>query len=112
MLSTLNQFDFHHTLEARKGRSIVFFSSSSCRSCAFWKQLLVTYKERHPEMEVYEVDAKRDQALAEEFGLFHLPALYLYSDGAYHAELQCEADLKKLELAVDTALRNPAQEVP
>lgn len=63
-------------------------------------------------MAVYEVDAKRDQALAEEFSLFHLPALYLYSDGAYHAELQCEADLEKFEHAVDRALRLPAQEVP
>jgi len=111
-LSSLNQFDFHHTLEERTGLSIVFFSSASCASCAFWKQLLGKYKERHPETAVYEVDAKQDQALAEEFSLFHLPALFLYSDGAFRSELQCEANLDKLDVAIANALRNPPQELP
>ena len=112
MLSTLNQFDFHHTLEAQKGLSIVFFSSASCASCSFWRQLLRKYQASHPETAVYEVDAKQDQALAEEFDLFHLPALFLYTDGAFRAELQCEADFKKLDAAISDALRNPAQEAP
>ena len=112
MLATLNQFDFHHTLEERRGLSIVFFSSTSCASCSFWKQLLGNYKQRHPEIEVYEVDAKQDQALAEEFNLFHLPALFLYADGAFHAELQCEANFEKLDASINAALRNPAQEAP
>jgi len=111
-LRTLNQFDFHHTLEDRKGQSIVFFSSSSCASCSFWKQLLGKYQERHPETAVYEVDAKQDQALAEEFSLFHLPALFLYADGAFRSELQCEANLEKLDEAINQALRNPPQELP
>lgn len=112
MLPTLNQFDFHHTLEARRGLSIVFFSSASCASCSFWKQLLGKYQASHPGTVVYEVDAKQDQALAEEFSLFHLPALFLYSDGAFHAELQCEAHFEKLDTAINDALRNPAQEAP
>ena len=111
-LSSLNQFDFHHTLEERKGQSIVFFSSSSCASCSFWKQLLGNYKVRRPDIEVYEVDAKQDQALAEEFSLFHLPALFLYADGAFRSELQCEANLDKLDAAVALALQNPPQELP
>lgn len=111
-LSTLNQFDFHHTLAAQKGQSIVFFSSLGCASCSFWKQLLEKYKEQHPETAVYEVDAKQDQALAEEFSLFHLPALFLYAHGAFHSELQCEATLDKLNTAIHDALRNPPQEAP
>jgi len=111
-LRTLNQFDFHHTLEERKGLSIVFFSSTSCASCAFWKQLLGSYKVRHADFEVYEIDAKQDQALAEEFSLFHLPALFLYADGVFRAELQCEAKLEKLDEAIAKALRSPAQEMP
>ena len=111
-LSSLNQFDFHHTLEERAGQSIVFFSSSSCASCAFWKQLLEKYQERYPETAVFEVDAKQDQALAQEFSLFHLPALFLYADGAFRSELQCEANLDKLDEAIANALRNPPQDLP
>lgn len=112
VFSTLNQFDFHHRLEARTGLSIVFFTSRSCASCSFWRRLLGTYKQRHPEVEVYEVDAQQDQALAEEFGLFHLPALFLYADGAFRAELQCEANLEKFETVIDAALRAAPQEMP
>jgi thiol-disulfide isomerase/thioredoxin len=108
----LTQFDFHHALEERAGVSIAFFTSSSCASCAYWRQLLDTYRSRHPEVEVYEVDAKRDLALAEEFSIFHLPALFLYSNGTFHSEIQCEASLPKLEATIDEALAKPAQELP
>lgn len=112
IFSSLDQFDFHHTLEERKGLSIVFFSSSSCASCAYWKQLLDQYRARHPEVEIFEIDAKRDQALAEEFSIFHLPALFLYANGAFRSELQCEADLEKLDEAIDEAMNQPPKELP
>ena len=110
--SSLSQFEFHHTLEERKGISIVFFSSDTCASCAYWKQLLGTYLTRHPEVEVFSVDAKQDQALAQEFGIFHLPALFLYANGAFRSELQCEANIDTLEDTIDEALINPPQELP
>ncbi len=108
----LTQFDFHHALEDRSGLSIAFFSSSSCSSCAYWRKLLEQYRDQHPDVEIYEVDAKRDLALAEEFNIFHLPALFLYTDGEFHSEIQCEASLRKLESAIDVALASPAQELP
>lgn len=110
--SSLDQFDFHHTLEERKGLSIVFFASSSCASCAYWKQLLGQYRARHPEVEIFEIDAKRDQALAEEFSIFHLPALFLYANGAFRSELQCEANLEKLDESIDDAMSQPPKELP
>ncbi len=109
---TLNQFDFHHALEERSGISIAFFTSTSCASCAYWRQLLDTYRGRHPGVEVFEIDAKRDLALAEEFSIFHLPALFLYTNGAFHSELQCEASLPTLEGAIEKALASPPQELP
>lgn len=109
---SLSQFDFHHTLEESKGINLVFFTSSTCSSCAYWKQLLGRYRMRHPEIDVFEVDAKQDEALAQEFSIFHLPALFLYANGAFRAELQCEARLEKLEDAIDEALNNPPQELP
>jgi thioredoxin-like negative regulator of GroEL len=110
--AALNQFDFHHTLQECKGLSIVFFSSESCASCAYWRQLLSRYQARHPEVGVFEVDAKLDQALTEEFGVFHLPALFLYANGAFRSEIQCEANMDKLEGAIDEALINPPTELP
>jgi hypothetical protein len=74
--------------------------------------LLDTYRARHPDVEVYEVDAKRDLALAEEFSIFHLPALFLYSNGMFHSGIQCEASLEKLERAIADALAKPPQELP
>lgn len=109
---TLSQFDFHHTLEAHKGVSIAFFTSTGCASCAFWKLLLTKYCLQYPEVTVYEIDAKQDQALAEEFSLFHLPALFLYSNGVFRSELQCEARLEKLTEAIADALNQPPQEMP
>lgn len=108
----LTQFDFHHALEDTRGLAVVFFSSSSCASCGYWRKVLDAYREVHPEVEIFEVDAKRDLALAEEFSLFHLPALFLYSDGAFHSDLQCEAGVEKLEAAIEVALKRPAQELP
>jgi len=46
------------------------------------------------------------------FGIFHLPTVYLYRDGQFHAELQCEARLESIRLAVQQLLSAPAQDEP
>ncbi len=108
----LEQFEFHHTLENSKGLSIVFFSSAECLSCRYWEQLLDQYSDSHGSINIFKVDAGQDQALIEEFDVFHLPALYLYSDGEYHCQLQCEANINELDKAIQAALKQPAEEMP
>ena len=108
----LEQFEFHQTLEATPGVSIVFFSSKECLSCRYWEQLLEKFRNKHPDINIFKIDAGLDQALTEEFDVFHLPSLFLYQDGRYHCPLQAEARLDALELAITKALESPPQEMP
>jgi len=108
----LDQFGFHATLAEISGPALVFFSAASCASCRHWKQLLKTYSAEPGASPVFEVDAGEDQALAREFELFHLPALFLFVDGEYHRPIDCAASLPVLRAAIAEALALPAMEAP
>ena len=108
----LDQFEFHHRLAHTAGVAVVLFTSRGCASCRAWKKLLAEYRRKHTEILVFEVDAERDLALAREFNVFHLPALFLYVGGRYHCELQCEAKPETLHAALTAALAAPAHEPP
>lgn len=108
----LDQFNFHHELEASRGASVVLFSKPGCSSCRAWKRLLLNYQKKNLKVALYEVDIEQDPSLAHEFELFHLPALYLYADGQFHRELQCEASLQTLQDEITAALQAPAQDLP
>jgi thioredoxin 1 len=108
----LDQFEFHHRLARTSGLSIVIFTSHGCSSCKAWKRLLADYRRQHLETHVFEVDAERDLALTREFGVFHLPALFLYLNGRYHCSLQCEARMQILEDTIERTIAGPAQEPP
>ncbi|UCH53977.1 MAG: thioredoxin [Pseudomonadota bacterium] len=109
----LDQFNFHHTLESTRGVVIVFFAREGCGSCRHWRGVLADYRvQRAHALQIFEVDAVRDSALIREFGVYHLPALYLYRDGHFHAELRAEAHPAKLHAAIETQLIAPAEEAP
>ena len=61
---------------------------------------------------LYEVDVSEATGVAHYFGIFHLPTVYLYRDGQFHAELQCEARGEAIRKAVRGLLAAPAQEEP
>jgi thioredoxin 1 len=111
-LTPLDEFGFHHTLAGVRGIALVIFTSIGCNSCRAWKRLLAGYRLKHPEVALFEVDAGHAQALAREFSVFHLPALFLYRDGHFHCALQAEAHPDKLPAAIEAALASPAQETP
>jgi thioredoxin-like negative regulator of GroEL len=109
----LDQFNFHHTLEATPGLAIAFFTREGCGSCRHWRRVLADYVARHPHAaHIFEVDAERDSALTREFGVFHLPALFLFHNGHFHAELKVEAHPDKLQQAIDAALSVASEEIP
>jgi thioredoxin-like negative regulator of GroEL len=109
----LDQFNFHHTLEATPGLAIAFFTREGCGSCRHWRRVLADYRARHPHAaQIFEIDAERDSALSREFGVFHLPALFLFHNGHFHAELKVEAHPDKLQQAIDTALAAASEEIP
>lgn len=111
-MSTLDQFDFHTRLAESRGPAVVLFHSPGCSSCRHWRQLLADYGQIHHRVAFYQVDVQQDMALAQEFELFHLPALFLYLDGRFHCELQVEARLERFQRVLTDALKAPPQEAP
>jgi len=107
----LNSHEFHHVLEVQQGTAIVMFTGVLCSSCRAWKKLLLDYQQNNAIL-LYEIDAEQEMALTNEFDVFHLPALFIYKDGQYHAPLQCEASLSVLEKAVRDCLQKEAMEMP
>ena len=111
-LKTLNDADFYTTIQASDGPSIVFFTSAGCNSCKYWKVLLDKLAGQRPALHVYEVDAQQSMGLTREYEVFHLPALFVFLNGQYHAPLQCEARLDTITDALDRLLAAPAQDAP
>jgi thioredoxin 1 len=108
----LDQFDFHHRIAQTRGTVLVIFTAPGCRSCTAWKQLLGLPDSVPAGTQVYEVDAERDLALAREFDVFHLPTLFLFRDGMYHGELQCEASPAAIHARILSLLQEEPQELP
>ena len=92
--------------------TLVFFSSAGCSSCRHLQRILEETSAKHPEWLIYQVDTQQDIALAREFEVFQLPALFLFHRGNFHSEICCEATQAAIAAAVDTALQNPPQEAP
>lgn len=111
-ITRLTQFDFHHTLAETKGVSLVYFTAPGCGACRRLKQVLGGYPEIFASLNLFEVDAQQDMALTREFEVFHLPALFLFKDGLYHAPIHAEPLPNRLIAAVKTALADSPQEAP
>ncbi len=111
-LPQLDQFDFHERLSALPGASLVMFSSPDCGGCRHLRQVLGIVRREHPEWRVFEVDVARDLALAHEFEIFHLPALFLFNDGDFHCELQTLAQTEAVIEAATQALIRPPDDAP
>lgn len=60
----------------------------------------------------FEVDVALDTGVARYFGIFHLPTIYLYRDGQFHAELQCEAHTEAIQRTAHALFDQAAQEEP
>ncbi len=111
-MTSLDQFDFHDRLEESRGPVVVVFVTPGCASCRHWKRFLLDYARTHPGLALYQVNVQQDMALVHEFGVFHLPAVYLYLDGRFHCELQSEARRDRFDAALNEALQAPSQEAP
>jgi thioredoxin-like negative regulator of GroEL len=104
--------DFHHRLAATPGISLVLFTGPACGACKRLKQVLLERHDMFADIHLFEVDAGCDMALTREFGVFHLPAMFLFRNGDYHCELHSEANAGRLRAVIDAALARPAEEAP
>lgn len=108
----LTQFDFHHTLSETPGASLVYFTAPGCGACRQLRLVLENHAVEFATINLFEVDAQQDLALTREFEVFHLPALFLFKDGHYHAAIHAEPRAPSLLAAVEAALAAAPQEAP
>jgi thioredoxin-like negative regulator of GroEL len=111
-VKTLDQFNFHHVLAETPGTALVIFIGPDCGACRRVKGLLSDMVAAGEPWSVFEVDAVRDGGLAREFEVFHLPSLFLFRDGHYHAPLHAEPLPERIRTAVAETLARPPQEAP
>ncbi len=108
----LTAFDFHHTLDQVEGVALVIFTATACGACRRLRSVLEGAPALFSDLHLFEVDAGHEPGLAAEFEVFHLPSLYLFVDGHYHAQLHAEPVATQLRQAADRLLAAPAQEAP
>jgi thioredoxin-like negative regulator of GroEL len=109
--SRLAEGGFHACLAAADGVAAVLFSAPHCGACRAWKRLLPDALAGVANA-LFEVDVSEATGVAHAYGIFHLPTIYLYRDGRFHAELQCEARPDAIREAARRLLAAPAQDEP
>jgi thioredoxin-like negative regulator of GroEL len=109
--SRLAEGDFHARLAASPGVAAVLFSAPHCGGCRAWKRLLPDALAGVADA-LFEVDVSEATGVARCFGIFHLPTIYLYQHGRFHAELQCEARQQAIRHAAHDLLAAPPQDEP
>lgn len=111
-LIRLDQFDFHQTLAEKKGISLVMFTAPGCGSCRQLRHVLESHPQEFSDLHLFEVDAQQDQALTNEFDVFHLPSLFIFRDGQFHAQIEAEPVPQRIKDAIAAALAGNQQEAP
>jgi len=109
--SRLAEGDYHRRLAASTGTAVVLFSAPHCGACRAWKRLLPDALAGVADT-FHEVDVSEATGVARGFDIFHLPTIYLYRDGRFHAELQCESRPDAIRLTTLSLLDAPAREEP
>lgn len=89
----------------------MLFTAPHCGACRRWQQLLPTALEETA-VTFYEVDVSEATGVARYFEIFHLPTIYFYRDGCFHAELQCPPQAALVRAATRALLDAPAQDEP
>lgn len=106
----LDEVTYYSQLAQTRALALVLFTSPTCGTCRVVERNLPA--SAPPAAQLFKVDAQVAAALARAFEVFHLPTLFLYLDGHYHARLNCEVTPAKLRAAIDQALQRPAEEEP
>ena len=109
--SRLIEGDFHQRIAATPGNAAVLFSAPNCGACRAWKQLLPGALAGVADA-LYEVDVSEATGVARYYGIFHLPTIYLYREGQFHAELQCAAKAGAVREMTARLLSEAAREEP
>ena len=107
----LTEFDFHPTLAASAGVSLVMFSGPDCGACRHLEKILPGLT-HDLVSHLYKVDVQKSAALARAYEVFHLPSMFVFVDGHYHGPLHAEPTRSKFSPAMKALLASPPQEEP
>lgn len=107
----LTEFDFHPVLARSEGPVLVVFGAPGCGNCRRVEKLLPGAVAGVASA-LYKVDVQQDMGLARAYEVFHLPALFLFVDGHYHAQINSEVTPTHMRRALETALTLPPQDEP
>ncbi len=109
--NSLGDSDFYHELAATAGPVLVMFGAPTCGTCRKVEKLL-PIAVAGLVSGLYKVDVQQSMGLARAYEVFHLPALFLFVDGRYHAPLESEVTAVKMQQALEQALAAPPQDEP
>ena len=101
-MQSLNNHSFFHTLEAPGASGLVVFTKPGCGACRHVKALLLALAADIP-APLYELNVEESPGVAAELDVFHLPALFLFRDGALLGEIHAEARREALLAAIHTS---------
>jgi len=110
--TVLDEFNFYPTLADSRGASLVLFTTPECGACRVYRRALRETQTPGAGFRVFVVDAGNSLALTREYEVFHLPALFLFRDGHFHARLDAAPVPRELRRAVADRLGRPAEEAP
>ena len=112
-LYPLHAADYYPTLDRRLPPSLVIFTAPACGACRRLRALLAALPTPPlPDLIVYAVDAEEAPGLLTELEVGHLPALFLYRSGDYHAPVHPQLTPAGLIQAIQAAAAGPRQEPP
>lgn len=101
---------FHRALAAQRGRVLLMFGERGCGACRAAMSRIPALAVDHLDRLVY-LDASDCGGLLREFGVFHLPALFLFRDGRFQATLEAPIDAD-LGSTIDRIYAAPARDEP
>ena len=108
----VSELGFWQHMVQERDWTILFFSSAGCSSCKIWRRLLAEWEQSRTDLQVWEADAGIEMGLAQEFEVYHLPALFVFRDGRYQRPMQVEARLSALDPWLAAHADLPPEEAP
>lgn len=103
--------EVHRALPASRGRLLLMFGRRGCGSCRLALARVPLLVAGAVDRLVH-LDAEDCGGLLREFDVFHLPALFLFRDGHFHAPLSAPLAAPEFARAVEAAYAAPALEAP
>ncbi|WP_083915657.1 thioredoxin family protein [Thiofilum flexile] len=111
MLPTITDLNFYAVLAEHPDPTLILVTAPHCGACQVLRQAL-SHSTLANAMPIFELDAVHNSSIVQELEIFHLPALFLYVNGEFHAELRTEPKPRAIQQALEHALTQPAEEAP